>query len=323
MTDAEQSSNTSYNVREAKNALDSNEKTIIHTDNNKSGWWTAKLEGGAYAVEKVSMKNRPDGWGYRLGSATVEVDGKLCGKVTPKTVQGAWYTVKCAKPIIGRSVKVTSKDKTPLHFAEIRAFGKANKQCTTDKCSAKQFLLKTGKCGACPTDYVQDPQDKKDCVHGKYVKEVKCKRGHRVDQLSIENFAGQKKLSHNGFAGGGWRHNDQIVKLTADEYIRRVDAFHINRGYVRNELAKIVYFTNKNRIVSCYYSRARYSVDRKTFTAPKGEYIQMINQYEDKRRCCGRVTGVDTAKFAKSTIEALNDAFAKTCKPDQYLFVQG
>jgi hypothetical protein len=43
MTDPEQSSNTSYNVREAKNALDANERSIIHTDNKRSGWWTAKL----------------------------------------------------------------------------------------------------------------------------------------------------------------------------------------------------------------------------------------------------------------------------------------
>lgn len=113
----EQSSNTSYNVREAKNALDGNEKTIIHTDNNKSGWWTAKFTGGTYAVERIAFKNRKDGWGHRLGGSTVEIDGKLCGKVTAKTVAGAWYSVKCAKPILGRSVKVTSKDKTPLHFA--------------------------------------------------------------------------------------------------------------------------------------------------------------------------------------------------------------
>jgi hypothetical protein len=323
MTDPEQSSNTSYNVREAKNALDSNERSIIHTDNKRSGWWTAKLQGGTYAVESVSMKNRPDGWGHRLGDTTIEVDGKLCGKVTSKTVQGAWYTVKCAKPILGRSIKVTSKAKTPLHFAEIRAHGKPNKQCSADKCSAKQFLLKTGKCGACPTDYVQDPKDKKNCVYGKYVKEIKCKRGHRVDQLQVENFAGSKKLSHNGFAGGGWRNNDQIVKLPTDEYVKRVDGYHITSGYARNQLAKVVYFTSKDRIISCYYNRVRYRTERKTFTVKKGEYIQHINQYEDKRKCCGRITSVDTDTFKKDLAGALDDAALKKCSDSQYLKVEG
>jgi len=35
LTDASQSTNTSYNVREAGNALDAQEDTIIHTDNEK------------------------------------------------------------------------------------------------------------------------------------------------------------------------------------------------------------------------------------------------------------------------------------------------
>lgn len=117
MINPKQSSNTSYNVREARNALDGNQKTIIHTDNKKSGWWTAQFQNGSYSVERVSIRNRPDGWGYRLGDATIKIDGKVCGKVTSKTVQGAWYTVKCASPIVGRSIMVESKANTPLHFA--------------------------------------------------------------------------------------------------------------------------------------------------------------------------------------------------------------
>jgi len=322
MVTPEQSSNTSYNVREAQNALDGNDRTICHTDNNKSGWWTAKFN-GTFAVESVNIKNRPDGWGYRLGDATVTVDGKLCGKVTSKTKQGAWYTVKCAKPILGASVKVESKGNNPLHFSHIAAFGKANKQCVTDKCSANKFLLKTGKCRSCPTDYITDPKNKKNCVYGKYVKEIKCKRGHRVDQLKVTNYAGVAKNSHNGFAGGGWRHNDQIVRLPTDEYVRRVDGYHIKSGYARGQLSKIVYFTSKNRIISCYYNRVRYSTDRKSFNAPKGEYIQHINQYQDARKCCGRITKIDTAKFAKDLEGALSDDFVKTCSATQYLSVDG
>jgi hypothetical protein len=154
MIDAEQSSNTSYNVREAKNALDGNERSIIHTANKKSGWWTAKFNGGNFEIDSVKLKNRPDGWGHRLGDSTVEIDGKLCGKVSTKTVNGAWYAVKCAKPILGKTVTITSKAKTPLHFAEIRVFGKANKQCSADTCKSNEYLLQTGRCARCPTNYV-------------------------------------------------------------------------------------------------------------------------------------------------------------------------
>jgi hypothetical protein len=51
LINAEQSSNTSYNVREAKNALDGKEDSIIHTDNEKSGWWTAKFNDGTMRVK--------------------------------------------------------------------------------------------------------------------------------------------------------------------------------------------------------------------------------------------------------------------------------
>jgi hypothetical protein len=132
-------------------------------------------------VKEVKLMNRPDGWGDRLGDSEIEVDGKLCGKVQSATKQGAWYTVECEKPVIGKSVKVISKENTPLHFAEIRVHGEPNKQCMTDTCSSSQYLLKTGKCASCPPNYVQDPTDKTNCVFQNQIKEIKCKRGHRVD----------------------------------------------------------------------------------------------------------------------------------------------
>jgi hypothetical protein len=170
------------------------------------------------------------------------------------------------------------------------------------------------KCLSCPADYVQHPQTAKDCIYGKYVKQVRCKRGYRVDQLSVENFAGDKKLSHGGHAGGAWRSGKQELTLDVGEHITKVDAYHITRGHVRNQLASIVYATNKRRVVKCYYSRVRYSTAKASFKAPDGEYIQMIHQYEDKRKCCGRVTSVDTAKFAPTKDEALNSALAAKCK---------
>lgn len=281
-------------MREAANALDENEKTIIHTENEKSGWWRAKFKNGSFKVNQVKLLNRPDGWGARLGEATVEVDGKECGKVQSSTKQNVWYTVTCTKPIIGRTIKVTSKAATPLHFADIRVFGTANNQCKTDACDASQFLLKSGRCQSCPPGYVQDPNDKTKCVYGQYVGEIKCKRGHRVDQLQISNFAGEGESSHNGFAGGAWRENDEIVKLKADEYVKRVDGHHVTSGRMQGQLAKIVYFTNKDRMISCYNKDVKYTTEKKTLTAASGEFIKFIHQEGDPNRCCGRITSITT-----------------------------
>lgn len=181
LVDADQSSNTTYNVRGAKNALDAQEDSIVHTENKKSGWWSANFKDGTMRVESVKILNRPDGWGDRLGDSDVEIDGKLCAKVQSGTVQGKWYTVTCDKPVIGKKVKVISKENTPLHFAEIRVMGKANKQCSAETCTGTQFLLKSGRCAECPTNWIQNPLDKTNCIFGNYVKEIMCKRGHRVD----------------------------------------------------------------------------------------------------------------------------------------------
>lgn len=81
LVDAEQSSNTTYNVRGPKNAIDDDNKSIIHTENEKMGWWRANFNDGAYKVTSVRILNRPDGWGARLGGSTIKVDGKLCGSV--------------------------------------------------------------------------------------------------------------------------------------------------------------------------------------------------------------------------------------------------
>jgi hypothetical protein len=189
---------------------------------------------------------------------------------------------------------VTSKAQTPLHFTEIRVFGTTNNQCAAERCSDRQFLLKSGRCQACPAGYVQDPNDKTSCVYGKYLSEIKCKRGHRVDQLKITNFEGEAENSHNGFAGGAWREKDQIVKLTADEYVKRVDGHHVASGHLQGQLAKIVYFTNKDRMISCFYKNARYTTEKKSLVAASGEYIKFIHQDEDPNRCCGRITSIQT-----------------------------
>lgn len=126
--------------------------------------------------------------------------------------------------------------------------------------------------------------------------------------------AGTQTKSHNGFAGGGWRNKDQILKLESDEYVKRVDGHHITKGNVRDQLSKVSYTTNKDRIISCFNKKVKYSTEKKTFLADEGKFISMINQYEDPKKCCGRITSVTQETLAVSLTEALDTAFAATCQ---------
>jgi len=108
------------------------------------------------------------------------------------------------------------------------------------------------------------------------VKQIKCKRGHRVDQLSIENFDAEVILSHSGFAGGSWKPN-QVVDLNGDEYIKKVVGHHITNGRFRGQLSKVVYFTNKDRIIPCYNKKIKYNTEKVTFVAEQGKYIEMVH----------------------------------------------
>lgn len=238
-------------MREAGKAIDGDEASIQHTDNEVNGWWSAKFQEGTYKINQVKFLNRPDGWGGRLGDTTVEIDGKLCGTVQSSTVQNVWYDVDCETPILGRSIKVISKEGTPLHFAEIKVYGEKNQQCMQETCSTSQFLLKSGRCQDCPTGWSQDPTDNTNCIYGGLIKQIKCKRGHRVDQLKLTDYAGTEAMSHNGFAGGSWKENEQILNLARDEYVKRVDGFHITSGNARDQLAKVSYTTNMDRMITC------------------------------------------------------------------------
>lgn len=135
------------------------------------------------------------------------------------------------------------------------------------------------RCQACPKGLtVPDPSDPTECVIHLLLKQVTCKRGHRVDQLSFETYGGERKLSHQGLAGGAWR-KDQVLNLDSGEHIKRVEAYHIDGGYLNDELAKIVYVTSKDKIVSCFYDRARYKTTKQVFEAGEGKQIMMVNQY--------------------------------------------
>jgi hypothetical protein len=315
-----QSSNTSYNVREAGNAIDGDETSIMHTDNERPGWWSAKFQEGTYKVNQVKFLNRPDGWGHRLGDSIVEIDGKVCGTVQSETVQNVWYDVYCETPILGRSVKVISKEGTPLHFAEIRVFGEKNQQCMQETCTDSQFLLKSGRCQDCPTGWIQDPNDNTNCIYGGMIRQIACKRGHRVDQLKITNYVNAENMSHNGFAGGSWKENDQLLTLAPDEYVKRVDGFHITSGNKRDELSKVTYTTNMDRMVTCHNKDVKYNTEKKSFVAEEGKFISHIGQYEDARKCCGRIVEIGQEDLPGKLEKAIDEEFFNAnCSATQYL----
>jgi hypothetical protein len=91
--------------------------------------------------------------------------------------------------------------------------------------------------------------------------------------------AGTVTKSHTGWAGGKWRTKDQIVKLASDEYVKRVDGHHITKGRVRNQLSKVVYTTNKDRIIACHNKKVKYATEKVSFLAEEGKFISMVNQF--------------------------------------------
>jgi hypothetical protein len=59
-----------------------------------------------------------------LANAKIEIDGKLCGYMPKAPLKkSTWYTIKCATPIVGKVIKVTSAHPNYFHFAEIKAYG--------------------------------------------------------------------------------------------------------------------------------------------------------------------------------------------------------
>lgn len=175
---------------------------------------------------------------------------------------------------------------------------------------------KSYRCEACPSQYglMVNPSDNTKCTLKSEVNQVMCKRGHRIDQIKFKNFGGEFTFSHKGFAGGSWRdaQSKETVNLGVDERITKVEGTHIVGGYLNNQLSKIVYYTNKDRHVSCSNTRMKFkNVSKMTFEAPVGEYITSVVQYQDKRKCCGKLTGITSKKMygGYKSFEAALDTF--------------
>ena len=186
---------------------------------------------------------------------------------------------------------------------------------------------KSYRCEACPSQYglMVNPSDNTKCTLKSEVNQVMCKRGHRIDQIKFKNFGGEFTFSHKGFAGGSWRdaQSKETVNLGVDERITKVEGTHIVGGYLNNQLSKIVYYTNKDRHVSCSNTRMKFkNVSKMTFEAPVGEYITSVVQYQDKRKCCGKLTGITSKKMYggyKSFEAALDTFHSQKCSMTQFV----
>jgi len=135
------------------------------------------------------------------------------------------------------------------------------------------------RCQACPTmgplSFIQDPKDATKCMEP----EESSKSNANVDTESIKSVLRTMPVRRNFHTKDllevpGERKN--VLNLDADEHINRVEAYHIEGGYLNDQLAKIKYFTTKDKIVSCYYDRVKYKTSKKVFEAPEGEHIVMV-----------------------------------------------
>jgi hypothetical protein len=109
--------------------------------------------------------------------------------------------------------------------------------------------------------------------------------------------------------------------MKADEYVKKVVGFHITKGRARNQLYKIVYKTNHDRVIRCQNKKVKYSTKKAVFIAEEGKWISRVNQKENARVCCGKIVNITQEDLKLDLETELNNEFAATCSATQYLSV--
>jgi hypothetical protein len=87
-------------------ALRGGSKTAI-TKRGVGMWWKAGFVGGDWLIERVRVKNRIDCCGERLTGTKITIGGEECGSI-PATGNGQWAEVKCASPLMGGEIQLTT-----------------------------------------------------------------------------------------------------------------------------------------------------------------------------------------------------------------------
>jgi len=73
-------------------------------------------------VEKVRVKNRHDCCGERLTGTKITIGGQFCGTI-PATGQGKFVEVKCAKPLFGGEIQLTTTRNEYLQINSVECYG--------------------------------------------------------------------------------------------------------------------------------------------------------------------------------------------------------
>jgi hypothetical protein len=114
---------TNYNRQNSypcSNAFVAGGGKFTHTVSGVGQWWEVGFN-RAYAVDRVRVLNRRDCCGARLDRTKVFIGNQYCGAISGKG-NGQWYTVKCAKPVIGRKVRLVSVQNTYLSISGFEVY---------------------------------------------------------------------------------------------------------------------------------------------------------------------------------------------------------
>jgi integrin beta 3 len=93
---------------------------FTHTKNGVGQWWEVGFNQG-YWVDRIRVRNRKDCCGSRLNKTRVLIGDQECGSVNGGS-NGAWYTVKCSKPLFGNKVRLVTVQNTYLSISGIEVW---------------------------------------------------------------------------------------------------------------------------------------------------------------------------------------------------------
>ena len=77
-----------------------------------------------YFVDQVRVQSNHFGYNGRLSNVKVYINDHLCGKLPATTYgRGNWYTVKCAKKVLGDEVRLVTTTKINMSISAIKVMG--------------------------------------------------------------------------------------------------------------------------------------------------------------------------------------------------------
>ncbi|XP_076112654.1 uncharacterized protein LOC143080614 [Mytilus galloprovincialis] len=124
-------SSTSHSKHAASKAVDGEENTFTHTNNQKNAYWSVDL-GKSVNVKQINIINRKDCCGNRLKNIAVTVGLNLkkmknCSNFKGPGKNGQVIVLTCKTPISGRYVKILRGGKGILSLAEVQVIGHTGK----------------------------------------------------------------------------------------------------------------------------------------------------------------------------------------------------